>query len=233
MSEALAVPSPFALAGWAAVPARGRGPFGGPLRSASHDGSGASGAPLGARSLGGTGRAEEAIEAAGGFDDLVARHRDRVFRVALSVLGPGAEADAEDVAQEAFVRAYRRLASFRGESRIGTWLYRVAFNLAVDHRRRTGRRGAEIGGEALDALPAPGGDPHRVARDGESTRLVRRLLDTLPEAQRAALHLHYWMGHTVAEIAELLDVAEGTVKSYLHRGRERLRAELEGEEDLP
>ena len=225
MSQALAASSPFALAGWGAVPGRRQSPFDGPLRSASHDGPEV--LPVrGARRLG------DAV-AAESFDELIARHRDRVFRVALSVLGPGAEADAEDVAQEAFVRAYRRLGSFRGESRVGTWLYRVAFNLAVDHRRRTGRRGTEIGGEALDALPARGGDPDRAARVGESARLVRRLLDDLPEAQRAALHLHYWMGHTVAEIGELLDLAEGTVKSHLHRGRERLRAELEREEDLP
>jgi len=226
VSGTLAVPSPFCLAGWAAVPARGRGPFGGPFRSVSSDGSEVL-APRRAR------RVDDVLAAAGGFDALVSRHRDQVFRVALSVLGPGAEADAEDVAQEVFVRAYRRLGSFRGESRVGTWLYRVAFNLAVDHRRRAGRRGEELGGETLDALPASGGDPHRVARDGESARLVRRLLDTLPEAQRAALHLHYWMGHTVAEIAELLDLAEGTVKSHLHRGRARLREELERGEDLP
>lgn len=163
------------------------------------------------------------------FDELVARHRDRVFRVALSVLGPGSEADAEDVAQEAFIRLHRSTstgrARFRGDSRIGTWLYRVAFNLAVDLRRRRARRGETDGDETLGTLPA-GDDPHGSARSAERARSVARLLATLPESHRAALHLHYWMGHTVAEIAELLDVPPGTVKAHLHRGRERLRAAL-------
>ena len=229
MSGALATAAPFDLAGWGPVPARRRGLFDGPLRSSSPAGSGASRSSW----QGNPARTDAVVEAAGGFDALVDRHRDRVFRVALSVLGPGSEADAEDVAQEVFVRAYRRLGSFRGESRLGTWLYRVAFNLAVDHRRRAGRRGPTVGDEALDTLPSPDGDPHRAARAGESARLVRRLLDALPEAQRAALHLHYWMGHTVAEIAELLGAAEGTVKSHLHRGRERLRAAIETAEGSP
>jgi RNA polymerase sigma-70 factor (ECF subfamily) len=227
VSAAFAAPAPFTLAGWGgAFPVRRRSPFDGPLRSSSCAGAGAPRRRSPAR-------ADDAIEAAGGFDALVARHRDRVFRVALSVLGPGGEADAEDVAQEAFVRAYRRLGTFRGESRLGTWLYRVAFNLAVDQRRRRGRQGPTAGEEALDTLPAADGDPHRAAREGESARLVRRLLEDLPETQRAALHLHYWMGHTVAEIAELLGAAEGTVKSHLHRGRKRLRAALDAEEGSP
>lgn len=165
------------------------------------------------------------------FDELVARHRDRVFRVALSVLGPGSEADAEDVAQETFLRLHRSLstgrARFRGESRIGTWLYRVAFNLAVDLTRKRVRRGETAGDETLGTLPA-GDDPHGSARSAERARSVARLLSTLPESHRAALHLHYWMGHTVVEIAELLDVPPGTVKARLHRGRKKLREALSG-----
>ena len=155
------------------------------------------------------------------FEELVASQKERVFRVALSVLGPGRESEAEDVAQEAFVRAYRALPGFRGESRLSTWVHRLAFNLAVDHRRAAGRRpigaagsGGGVGEEAMARLPArdPGSDPYRASRDAER--------------RRAVLHLHYWLGCTVREIGDLLDLPPGTVKSHLHRGRERLGKEL-------
>ncbi len=169
------------------------------------------------------------LGAAPAFEELVAREKERVFRVALSVLGPGGEAEAEDVAQEAFVRAYRSLPSFRGESRLSTWIYRLAFNLAVDHRRRLGRRREDGDADQAEALPdpSPASDPYRVARQDERSRAVRRALEDLPEERRAVLHLHYWMGHTVAEIGELLDLPAGTVKSHLHRARETLREELD------
>jgi len=162
------------------------------------------------------------------FEDVVRSQKDRAFRVALSILGPGREAEAEDVTQEVFVRVYRALSSFRGESRLSTWIYRTAYNLAVDHQRRLGRRPEAADDEAAAALPAtgPGSDPYRVSREAERARAVRSALGALSEEQRAVLHLHYWMGHTVAEIGELLDLPEGTVKSHLHRGRERLGKEL-------
>jgi len=174
---------------------------------------------------GAAGRADERAR----FDDLVRSQKDRVFRVALSVLGPGREAEAEDVAQETFVRVFRALGSFRGESRLSTWVYRTAFNLAVDHRRRLGRSPETADDEAALALPAtgPGSDPYRASREAERARAVRAAFGALSEEQRSALHLHYWMGHTVAEIGELLDLPAGTVKSHLHRGRERLARELE------
>lgn len=166
---------------------------------------------------------------AASFEEIVRSQKDRVFRVALSVLGPGREAEAEDVTQEVFLRVYRALPSFRGESRLATWVYRTAFNLAVDHRRRLGRRPATADGAAAEALPAtgPGSDPYRTSREAERSRSVRTALGALTEEQRAVLHLHYWMGHTVAEIGTLLDLPAGTVKSHLHRGRERLGKELE------
>lgn len=163
------------------------------------------------------------------IEELVRTQKDRVFRVALSVLGPGCEAEAEDVTQEVFVRVYRALPSFRGESRLSTWVYRTAFNLAIDHRRRLGRQPAAVRGEAAEALPAtaPASDPYGASRDAERARAVREAMGAVSEEQRAVLHLHYWMGHTVAEIGELLDLPAGTVKSHLHRGRERLGKELE------
>lgn len=181
----------------------------------------------------GAGRAVDAADRASAgeeaFDEIVRSQKHRVFRVALSVLGPGREAEAEDVTQEVFVRVHRALPSFRRESRLSTWIYRTAFNLAVDHRRRLGRRPPAVDGEVAEGLPATGvgSDPYRESRRAERAQAVRSALGALSEEQRAVLHLHYWMGHTVAEIGELLDQPVGTVKSHLHRGRERLGKELE------
>jgi RNA polymerase sigma-70 factor (ECF subfamily) len=217
MNGALSLGMPIAL---------GR-PLGGePLRAAAVRIGERVAAALGARE--GRSDAERERERLRAFERVVAGEKERVFRVALSVLGPGRESEAEDVAQEAFVRAFRSLSGFRGESRLSTWLYRLAFNLAVDHRRAVGRRPATVGDEAMAVLPAsdPGSDPYRASRGAERDRAVRAALDVLPEDQRAVFHLHYWLGHTVREIGELLDLPPGTVKSHLHRGRERLGKEL-------
>jgi RNA polymerase sigma-70 factor, ECF subfamily len=216
------------------------GAIGGMAVTLPHHGIGAE--PLRAAAVRMGERVAAAVAAAGGrsdagaerdrllFEELVASQKERVFRVALSVLGPGRESEAEDVAQEAFVRAFRALPGFRGESRLSTWVHRLAFNLAVDHRRAAGRRpiGSGGGDEVMARLPArdPGSDPYRASRDAERRRAVRAALDGLPDEPRAVLHLHYWLGCTVREIGDLLDLPPGTVKSHLHRGRERLGKEL-------
>lgn len=154
------------------------------------------------------------------FDAIVAQHRDRVHRVALSVLGPGFEADAEDVAQDVFVQLLRVLESFRGESALGTWLHRVAFNLAVDRKRRARFRKPHL--DVTETLVAGGEE-----LDVETRRGVAAAVDRLPDAYRAVVHLHYWMGESVEEIALTLAIPAGTVKSHLHRARNLLRDLLE------
>lgn len=158
------------------------------------------------------------------FDELVVRYRDRVMRLVLSVLGPEWANDAEDVVQEAFLRAHDRLAGFRGESRFGTWLYRVAYNRALDHRRAAGRRARRARESVEDPASAQGVESSAGQRllSEERGRSVRTALERVPQPYRAALHSYYWLELPVAEIAELLGVAPGTVKSYLHRGRARL-----------
>lgn len=162
------------------------------------------------------------------FDELVLRYRDRVMRLVLSVLGPEGANDAEDVVQEAFLRAHDRLAGFRGESRFGSWLYRVAYNRALDHRRaaaRRARRARESVEDPAAAPAAPDAAGQRLLAD-ERDRSVRAALARVPQPYRTALHSYYWLDLPVAEIAELLGVAPGTVKSYLHRGRARLARQL-------
>lgn len=158
------------------------------------------------------------------FDELVVRYRDRMMRLVLSVLGPEWANDAEDVVQEAFLRAHARLADFRGESRFGTWLYRVAYNRALDYRRTAGRRARRARESVDDPASVAGmeGSAGQRLLSDERRRSVRTALARVPEPYRAALLSYYWLELPVAEIAELLGVAPGTVKSYLYRGRARL-----------
>jgi len=156
------------------------------------------------------------------FRMLVERHQARVFRLVAGLLGPFADTDAQEVTQEVFLRAHDRLASFRGEARFSSWLYRLAYNFTLQHRRRARLRLPHLPVEELEARTSPDG-PHEAAAERERQRRVERLLEGLPDLYRTVVYLHYWMDATVDEIAELLAVPSGTVKSYLSRARARLR----------
>jgi RNA polymerase sigma-70 factor (ECF subfamily) len=153
------------------------------------------------------------------FRCIVERHQGRVFRLVASVLGPFADTDAEELTQEVFVRVHERLGSFRGESRFSTWLHRLAYNLAIELRRRARLRFEHV--PRADA-PSPDG-PHEAAVESEREQAVARLVEELPHVYRTVVHLRYWMDQSVDEIAGTLDVPPGTVKSYLARARARLR----------
>ena len=165
------------------------------------------------------------------FDELVVSYRDRMMRLVLSVVGPEGANDAEDIVQEAFLKAHGRLESFRGRSRFGTWLYRIAYNQALDHRRSAARRGRRDRESVADPSGPPRVDDGAGQRlvDVERDREVRAALARVPQPYRTALHSFYWLELPVAEIAELLGVAPGTVKSYLYRGRARLSRYLKAE----
>lgn len=156
------------------------------------------------------------------FTELVGRYREPVFRLTLSVLGPGYTAEAEEVAQEVFLRVHYTLPSFRGESRFGTWIYRVTFNLALNVKARARYRVPHVSYTELAEQPT----------DDKSDEIERRLIFSecigeLPPVYQSALRLHYWLDYSVAEIGILLAVPPNTVKSYLHRARLLLRAALE------
>lgn len=154
------------------------------------------------------------------FAHFVARHRDRAVGLAYRLVG-GDLAAAEDVAQEAFVRAYRGLARFREEARLSTWFYRILVNEAHRYRRFAWVRrccDAELP-EVVDedgTLPA---DPSLRAR-------VARAVAGLPRGQRESLALVHLAGFTIAEAAEITGRAPGTIKSHLHRAVRALRAQL-------
>jgi len=160
------------------------------------------------------------------FAELVRRHRNHVFRLAVSILGQGFVADAEDVAQDVMVRVYHALGSFRGDSSFGSWVYRIAFNHALNVKARVRYRAPHVDDEALAALPSADSGADDQLQAAERRRAVNECTSELPDVYQSALRLHYWLGASMAEIAALLDVPENTVKSYLHRARRLLRAML-------
>lgn len=157
---------------------------------------------------------------------LARRHSRRVVHTAAAVLGPPLQYEAEDVAQEAFVRAFDRLHTLRNKERFGAWVCRLAFNLAVDIRRLAWVRRAHVDVDAA-SLAAGGADPHDLAVASEAHRRLRAEVAALPDLVRSVLHLHYWLGYGVEEIAAMLALPVGTVKSHLHRARHRLGARIE------
>lgn len=153
------------------------------------------------------------------FDLLVERYQHRVFRLVVSLLGPYADLDAEEVTQEVFLRAYRRLETFRGESRFSTWLYRLAYNRTLEYRRRARIRMPHVPVETVQSIADTPAEQH----DHEREQLVAVLLEQLPDVYRTVINMYYWLDCSVEEIAETLAVPPGTVKSYLFRARRRLR----------
>ena len=154
------------------------------------------------------------------FRLLVSRYKGKVHGIALSVLGPTGASEAEDVAQEAFMRAYERLDSFRGDSKFSTWLYRIAYNIAIDHQRRVQKRRSV----PFDESHADDGQP---AADQLMADRVASAVEALPSTQRIAVHQFYWLGLKVREIAELLGCSQSAVKVSLMRARRQLAQELE------
>ncbi len=159
------------------------------------------------------------------FRLLVERHQARVLRVVAAVLGPGYSSEAEEVTQDVFLQVYRKLSGFREEARFSTWLYRIAWNRAADHRRRARFRRPALPESALEKLAGPS-NPHRDLEDAARRRELLAALETLPELYRTLLHLHYWLDCSLAEIEELTGVAPGTSKSYLARARKMMEKEL-------
>jgi len=164
---------------------------------------------------------------------LVERYSDFVYTIALRVVR--SEEEAEDVAQEAFVRAHRALPRFRGDSKFSSWLYRIAVNRALTHLKRRRSRPSTVemssspGVEAEIAARRSGGSPaDEVLKDEFRTR-VRAAVAKLPPRYRAAVTLFYLEERSYKEVAEALGVPMGTLKTHLHRARAILRDELSTE----
>jgi RNA polymerase sigma-70 factor (ECF subfamily) len=151
------------------------------------------------------------------FGDLVERYQQAVFRTALVALRSADE--AEEVAQEAFVAAFQKLASFRGEASFKTWLLTIAWNRSLDRRARLAERVRRFVSRDAGELTEPAADqPSHEQRliDQEGRREVRRLLRTLPDRYRHPLMLSATGDHTIEEIAALLKIPVGTAKWRAH-----------------
>lgn len=163
----------------------------------------------------------EEVPLAERFEAFLVSHRDRARRLAWRLVG-GDAAAAEDVVQDAFLRAYRALPRFREEAALSTWFYRILVRQAANHRRWRRLR-ERMGGwgdlEAPDPQPTPVGDPGLRDR-------IARALDGLSRRQREVFVLVHLEGFTVRETAGLLGKPDGTVKSHLHRALKHLRREL-------
>lgn len=171
------------------------------------------------------------------FSELVSLHQRMVYGLALRRLGN--PHDAEEVAQTAFLNAWRGLGTFKGESSFATWLYRLTSNACIDHLRQNGKRGADcsLEDESLPPLPDHGPGPEEQTLQRERQEALRRAIDQLPAEQRTILLLREMDGLRYEEIARLLHLELGTVKSRLARARLALRDRLLAEgnffEDRP
>lgn len=160
------------------------------------------------------------------FGKLVLKYQDRLFNTLSNVTG--SREDAEDVAQEAFVQAFLKLSSFRRDSAFYTWLYRIAFNVAVTRqRKKRPQQSLDHHREATGAEPLDGGESpdERLLRDERSAR-VHAALAAVSEEHRAILVLREMEGCCYETIAEILDLPVGTVRSRLHRARMQLKDQL-------
>jgi RNA polymerase sigma-70 factor (ECF subfamily) len=159
------------------------------------------------------------------FAELVRRHRDRLWAVALRTLRDREE--AADALQDALLKAYRSAAGYRGEAAVTTWLHRIVVNACLDRvRRRQARPTVPLPGESMEEDGHRRPEPASPIIDHDTHLVVREALARLPEEQRAALILVDVQGYPVAEVAVILGVAEGTVKSRCSRGRARLAVML-------
>jgi RNA polymerase sigma factor (sigma-70 family) len=160
------------------------------------------------------------------FAELVKRYRNPVFRLAVSILGQQFVPEAEDVAQDVMLRVHHALASFRGEAKFGSWIYRITFNQALNVKARMRYRAPHVSDEALSATSSPEQGADDRLHDRRRRQAVLEAVGELPDVYQSALRLHYWMGASVNDIALLLDAPENTVKSYLHRARKLLLVRL-------
>ena len=172
------------------------------------------------------------------YEELVLAYEKNVYNLALRMVGNAQ--DAEDMAQEAFLKAYNSLSGFRGDSKFSVWLYRIVNNVCLDHLRRQNRRQAsslsvedDEGEESQLDIPDESQSPEALLERSMTKDAVRRGLQALPAEQRQILLLREIQGMSYEEIGQCLDLEPGTVKSRIFRARKRLCAFLLSDGNIP
>jgi RNA polymerase sigma-70 factor, ECF subfamily len=158
------------------------------------------------------------------FEELYRQHARRLFSLVMRMVG-SAE-DAEDLVQEVFLQAHRKLAGFRGESTLGTWLYRLTMNHCLDHLRGRQAKMSRATGSLDDEDAIEPMAPAPMVPQAISRLDLERAIDALPPGSRAAFLLHDVEGFEHREIADILGISEGTSKSQVHKARLKLRTLL-------
>lgn len=158
------------------------------------------------------------------FEAIYRQHAGRLYNLAWRMAGRAG--DADDLLQEIFLQAYRKLDSYKGDASLGTWLYRLAVNLCLDRlRSRQGRMGQVTDSMDEEGAPELAGTGHPA--ELAVTRMdLERAIDALPPSYRATFVLHDVEGYQHDEIARMLDISEGSSKSLLHKARRKLRGVL-------
>lgn len=167
------------------------------------------------------------------FEELMQSHESRIYAIALRMMGN--REDAQDCAQDAMVRIYRAMGSFKGQSALATWIYRITMNTCLDELRR--RKARKV--TSLDSLvdngwsPTDTGDtPEEHGLRVEKQNALNQAIQSLPDDMRAAIILRDVKGYSYDEIASILDANVGTIKSRISRGREKLREILSKQSEL-
>ena len=154
------------------------------------------------------------------FERIIQIHQDRIYNLCRYLLGN--HQDAEDAAQDVFIKAYRKLKDFRPESSLYTWLYRIGVNTCLDHKRKS--RPEPLKDESLaEGLLSAEPSPERSYQSKEIGRAIQAALTQLPKNSRAVIVLKEIDGLSYEEMAEVLQTSIGTVKSRISRAREELR----------
>ena len=160
------------------------------------------------------------------FEDIVEEYGDFVYNLTYRVLGN--HADAEDAAQDAFLAAYRNFGRFRGESKVSTWLYRIAVNAALMRLRRDRNKNTltQTGYDEIQIV-SPTDGPEKLALNSELREHLEAGLDQLPDNLKTAVVLRDVQGLSNEEAADILEVSVSSLKARLHRGRVLLRKYLQ------
>lgn len=167
------------------------------------------------------------------FNRLMAEHERKMYAVALRMFAN--REDAQDCLQEAMLRVYRSIGSFKAQSSFSTWVYRITMNTCLDELRRKKSRPSTSLDSLYDAGFSPADEDNTPEKHSERAELRRELgeaIRELPEDMRSAIVLRDIHGHAYDEIAQMLDVNVGTVKSRISRAREKLREKLQRKAEL-